>query len=195
MHRWPRPRIRSNAARRRRPAWHHWGWLPARRTRCRGSRADGRRVRRHRPSTAPSTETRTRWPPPRAPRWRPRPPAVPVWPTTELAPRSATRRAATPREYRRASQHLFGAQLLELVGGLAEQPDVDVVVVLARIRGAGVANTAGRFGEHRHDSRPQNGPGKSFIVMFDQHAACPQLRVVDHFSDRVDRTRDHARST
>ena len=49
-------------------------------------------------------------------------------------------------------------KLLELLGGLAEQPDVDVVVVLARTRRAGVANTARRFREHRHDPRPQNGP-------------------------------------
>src|SRR5271156_7217377 len=146
MRRWPLPRIRSNAAPRRRLAWHRWGWLPARRTRCRDSCATARPIRRHRPSTAPSTETRTRWPPPRVPRWRRRPPAVPVWPTTGLATQSATRRAATPREYRHgASQHLLGAQLGELFGGLAEQPDVNVVVVLSRMGGAGAANTARRF--------------------------------------------------
>src|ERR1700756_3481048 len=131
MRRWSTPRIRPSAAPRRRPAWRHWGWQPARRTRCRGNRAGGRRARRRRPSTAPLTGRRTRWPPPRAPRWRRRLPAVPAWPTTGLASRFATRHAATPREYPRAgSQHLLSVQFLEVVGGHAEQPDVDVVVVL-----------------------------------------------------------------
>ena len=115
--------------------------------------------------------TRTRWPPPRAPRWRRRLPAVPAWPTTGLASRSATRRAATPREYRRAgSQHLLGAQLRELVGGLAEQPDVDVVVVLTGPRRAGVAHTARRFGQHRHDSGSQHRPRR--VVRRNARPAC-----------------------
>ena len=41
-----------------------------------------------------------------------------------------------------------------LLGGLAQQPDVDVVVVLARARRAGVADAARRFRQHRHDPGP-----------------------------------------
>src|SRR3984893_164625 len=193
MRRSATPRIRSNAAQRRRPAGHHWGWLPAQRTRCRGSCAAQRQAQRHRPSTAPSTGRRTRWPPPRAPRSRPRLPAAPAWPTTGLAFRSATRRAATPREYPRAgSKYLLGAQLLEFLAGLAEQPDVDVVGVLSGPRRAGVANTARRFREHRHDAWSQNRPREPLVVMLDQHVAGPQLRIVDHFGHCVDRTRYHA---
>src|SRR3984885_5857528 len=149
MRRWPLPRIRSTADPRRRPAWHRWGWLPTRRTRCLGSCAAARPARPHRPSTAPSTGTRTRWPPPRVPRWQPRLPAVPAWPPTGLASRSAAHRATTPRGYRRGvrrgSYHLLGAQFLEIFSGLAEQPDVAVVIVLSGVRRAGVADTARRF--------------------------------------------------
>src|SRR6516225_8312558 len=193
MRRWPPPRTRSTAVPRRPRVWRRWDWPPGRRTRCRGTRAAARRVRRRRPSRAPSTGKRRRWPPPPEPRWRPPPPAVPAWPPRGLALRSAGRRAATPRECPRAgSQHLLGTQFFELLGGLAQQPDVDVVVVLSRTRGTGITDGARRFGEHRHDARSQHVALDGIVIVFDQHAAGPQLRVVDHLGDGVDRSRDNA---
>src|SRR3984957_7863675 len=192
MRRWPLPRIRSNAARQRQPAWRRWGWRPAPRIRCRGSGSVRRQARPHQPSTAPSMGTRTRWPPPRARRWRRPLPAVPAWPTTGLASRSATRRAAIPRGCRRwPPEHLLGAHLLEFVDALAEKADVGVVVVLSRSCGAGIADAARRFGQQWRDSRSQHRPAEPLVVMLDKHAAGPQLRIVDHVGDGVDRTGDH----
>ena len=45
----------------------------------------------------------------------------------------------------RHSDHLLGAQLLELVGALTEKTEVDVVVVLPRACRTGIADTARRF--------------------------------------------------
>src|SRR5262249_16566 len=159
------PRTRSPAARRRWPAWRRWGWRPGRRTRCRDSCVARRPVRRRPPSTAPSTARRTPGPPPPALRWpRPRP-AVPAWPPTELASPSAGRRAGTPRGYRHGNSYdLLGAQLCELLDGLAQQLDVDVLVVLSRMRRAGVADPAGGFGEHRDDPGSQNRPLDALVV-------------------------------
>ncbi len=121
------------------PAWRRSGWPPARRTRCRRSlgTAVRRRVRRRRPARAPSTVRRTPSPPSPARRWRRRRRAVRAWRTTESGLRSAARRAARRRECR----HVSGSSVIarpppaapsSSASVLAEQPAVDLVVVLAR---------------------------------------------------------------